>query len=428
MAIPQVQPSIWQLMIQRNFLSLYQLSENKINNPEYIQGYDFVFEFSDAIIYLLVNDVDMETNKQDVDATQVRTSRKEVVNQLIRRHNQLYLKNEPSIASTVDKNASLTDKLIYFVGLTSLSIRHQEDHSEQTSYAVDYEYGSQFFAEDCVLDLDDEQSLLQVFNYQSFTRLLEHLHTPSDLAAFLQFHRSHLAEFQTFKDESTLLQQFFQSPDFHQRAIKVQKQLINAQLMAEVEPRLLTASGPQSLSTKSAASTNLLIAEIQKNTKMWYKLFNSLISRHYEANAPLPKEQVQILVDESMYTYSCLVEKILAYKTMNQESRSNGYIQHQHSYNEFGRHYTMVFYAQNESSSLSALNVRVAPQDLLSDLNAQLQHPVMDDLFIIGVDFRPCESSVNTEVHLDVFHQCGSALDANTQRLYEQLAALKAQA
>lgn len=428
MATLQVQPSIWQLMIQRNFLSLYHLSENKINSPEYIQGYDFVFEFSDAIIYLLVNDVDMETSKQDVDATKVRTSRKEVVNQLIRRHNQLYLKNEPSIVDTANKSISLTDKAIYFVGLTSLSISHQEDHPEQTSYAVDYEYGSQFFAEDCVLDLDDEQSLLQVFNYQSFSRLLEQLHTPSDLSAFLQFHRSQLADFQSFQDESTLLQQFFQSSNFHQRAIKVQEQLVNAQLMAEVELRLLTASAPQSSSTKSVASTNLLMAEVQKNTKMWYKLFNSSIKRHYEACIPLPKEQVQILVNESMYTYSCLIEKILAYRNMDQESRWNGYVQHQHSYSVFGRHYSIVFYAQNESSSLSALNVRAAHQDLLSDLNAQLQQPVMDDLLIIGVDFKPCESSVNTEAYIDVFHQSGSVLDANTQRLYEQLAKLKAQA
>ncbi len=428
MATLQVQPSIWQLMIQRNFLSLYQLSGNQINNPEYIQGYDFIFEFSDHIIYLLANDMVLETSRQEVDATKIRTCRKDMVNQLVRRHNQLYLKNESSIVGTVNESVSLTDKTIYFVGLTSLSIRHQADPLEVQTYTVDYEYGSQFFAEDCVLDLDDERNLLQIFNYQSFSMLLEQLHTPSDFSTFLQFHRSQLADFQSFQDESTLLQQFFQSPDFHQRAIKVQEQLVNAQLMAEVEPRLLTASAPQPSSTKSAASTNPLMAEVQKNTKMWYKLFNSLINRHYEASAPLPKEQVQILVNESMYTYSCLIEKILAYRTMDQESRWNGYVQHQHSYSVFGRHYSMVFYAQNESSSLSTLNVRAVHQDLLSDLNAQLQQPVMDDLLIIGVDFKPCESSVNTEAYIDVFHQSGSFLDANTQRLYEQLAKLKAQA
>jgi hypothetical protein len=51
----------------------------------------------------------------------------------------------------------------------------------------------------------------------------------------------------------------------------------------------------------------------------------------------------------------------------------------------------------------------------------------MQDLFLIGVDVRPCEDSVNTEVHLDAFHQQGSLIDANTQRLYEQLAELRAQ-
>jgi hypothetical protein len=51
----------------------------------------------------------------------------------------------------------------------------------------------------------------------------------------------------------------------------------------------------------------------------------------------------------------------------------------------------------------------------------------MQELFLIGVDIRPCEDSVNTEVYLDAFHQHGSLIDANTQRLYQQLAQLRAQ-
>ncbi|MFZ3075470.1 MAG: hypothetical protein WA114_04775 [Psychrobacter glacincola] len=56
-----------------------------------------------------------------------------------------------------------------------------------------------------------------------------------------------------------------------------------------------------------------------------------------------------------------------------------------------------------------------------------MQQPVMQDLFLIGVDVRPCEDSVNTSVHLDAFYQKGSLIDANTQRLYQQLAQLRAQ-
>ena len=39
----QVPASIWQQMIQQNFLSLYDLTPDKITDPEYLQGYDFVF-------------------------------------------------------------------------------------------------------------------------------------------------------------------------------------------------------------------------------------------------------------------------------------------------------------------------------------------------------------------------------------------------
>ena len=452
----QVPASIWQQMIQQNFLSLYDLTPDKITDPEYLQGYDFVFEFSNAVVYLIVNDVTIQADRQDIDSAQVRTWRKEVVNQLIKQHAQLYLKNDKALAykdesKNKSKNESASDttadKAIYFIGLTALSVQHQDiaeknsaqstyhnsyqnsyrnSHqskpAEAVSYAVGYEYGSQFFAEDCVLDLDDEESVLQVFSYQNFTEILKQLVTPSDLTAFLDFHRGKLTGFEAFQDESTLLVQFLQSPDFHQRAIKVQEQLVSHDLIAQIEPRLLKAAEPE-----QAEFAKALMAEIQKNTRMWYQLFNSLVRERYDAGTPLPKEQVDILVDESMYTYACLVEKILAHRTIDQDSRWSGYVRHEHSYNVFGRHYLMVFYAQDDSSSLSADKVRAGHQDLLFELNAQMQQPVMQDLFLIGVDVRPCEDSVNTEVHLDAFHQHGSLIDANTQRLYEQLAELRAQ-
>lgn len=452
----QIPASIWQQMIQQNFLSLYDLTPDKITDPEYLQGYDFVFEFSNAVIYLIVNDVTIQADRQDIDSAQVRTWRKDVVNQLIKQHAQLYLKNDKALAykdesknKSKNKSASdtMADKAIYFIGLTALSVQHQDiaeknsaqstyhnsyqnsyrnSHqskpAEAVSYAVGYEYGSQFFAEDCVLDLDDEESVLQVFSYQNFTEILKQLVTPSDLTAFLDFHRGKLTGFEAFQDESTLLVQFLQSPDFHQRAIKVQEQLVSHDLIAQIEPRLLKAAEPE-----QAEFAKALMAEIQKNTRMWYQLFNSLVRERYDVGTPLPKEQVDILVDESMYTYACLVEKILAHRTIDQDSRWNGYVRHEHSYNIFGRHYLLIFYAQDDNSSLSADKVRAGHQDLLFELNAQMQQPVMQDLFLIGVDVRPCDDSVNTEVHLDAFHQQGSLIDANTQRLYEQLAELRAQ-
>lgn len=415
----QTSPSFWQQMIQQSFLSLYEITADKTTNPKQFQGYDFVFEFSGAVIYLIVNDVVMQASRQKVDSAQICEWKKEVVNQLIKRHAQLYLKNDQS---TAESNTSKAGKEVYFIGLTSLSTTYQNDHTQVSSHTIDYEYGSQFFAEDCVLDLDDEKSILQVFTHQNFVDTISQLVTPSDLSAFLDFHRRQLTGFESFQDESTLLIQFLQSPDFHHRAIRVQEQLIDHQLIDQIEQRLLKAAEPD-----QAVFAKALMAEIQRNTRMWYRLFNSLLKNYYEAGQPLPKEPVDILVDESMYTYACLVEKILAYKMMDQDSRWHGYVCHEHSYHMFGRHYLMVFYAQDDNSSLSANKVRESQQDLLLELNAQMQDPVMEDLFLIGVEFRPCDDSVNTEVYLDTFYQKGTVIDAYTQRLYEQLAQLKTQ-
>ena len=122
------------------------------------------------------------------------------------------------------------------------------------------------------------------------------------------------------------------------------------------------------------------------NTRMWYKLFNSSIKDSHKAGSPLPKDQLATLVDESMYTYACLVEKIIAYRIFDQDSRWHGCVRHEHSYHVFGRHYMMVLYAQDDNSSLSMVQVRQSHQDLLADLNAKIQDPVLNDLFLIGVD------------------------------------------
>lgn len=419
MATQQVPSSIWQRMIQQSFLSLYDCSDDILDSSEYRQDYDYVFEFSDAIVYLLSADIAREYSNSNIDAAQIREWRKEAVNQLVRRHTQLYLKNENSIA--VEKS-SLTNKPTYFIGLTSLSIQHQNDKQGLHSHKVEYEYGSQFFAEDCVLDLDDEQSILQIFSHHNFIKLIKQLVTPNDFTGFLQFHRDKLTDLHSFKDESALLQQFLQSPRFFQRAINVQKKLVENNLLDEIETRLVKATEPQ-----QSAFAEELARDIQQKTNMWYQLFDNLVKRYYESGTPLPKSQVELLVDESMYTFTSLVEQILDHKYMERESRWNGYISHQHSYSVFGRHYMIVFYAQYETSSLSATNVRATYKDLLAELNAHLQKPAMDDLFLIGVEFRASETSVNTEVYLDIFHQKGLVINAEMQRLYDQLNELKEQ-
>lgn len=69
---------------------------------------------------------------------------KDVVNQLIKQHAQLYLKNDKALAykdesKNKSKNESASDttadKAIYFIGLTALSVQHQ-DIAEKTALRV----------------------------------------------------------------------------------------------------------------------------------------------------------------------------------------------------------------------------------------------------------------------------------------------------
>lgn len=417
MTVTNGKPTPWQLMIQRSFLSLYLLPEVEIKKADKFQGYDYVFEFADATLYLLIEANVLKTNREQVQNAQVVQLRKQTVNQLIKRHTQLYHKNTKVKAAPAEATENPVEKSVYFVGLTSLSIEKQQE-----SYMITHQFGSDFFAEECVLDLDDENQVLQIFSLQSFIDIITKLQTPSDLMTFLQYHRTSLVQQGDFKSESELLEQFLRSPVFYQQAVGIQEQLVSIGLLDEVEPRLAKTLLPDQTEHRQA-----LIEQLLKNTAMWYKLINGLTKRLYQAGTPLPAELVKKLIAESLYTRTCLMEEILAYTEVSPQERQQGYVRHQHSYNAFGRHYMLVFYAQDPNSALSAATVREQYQDMLFEVNSQLQEPVMDDLFLIGVNFSAHKETGNTEVKIEVYHQPGSKLSADVQRLYAQLAQLKTQ-
>ena len=206
------QPTPWQLMIQRSFLSLYLLPNVEIKKADKFQGYDYVFEFADATLYLLIEANVLQTSRPQVQNSQVHELRKQTVNQQIKRHAQLYQKN------TKGSDSPTSEKPVFFVGLTSLSIQQAQE-----MYTITHQYGSTFFAEECVLDLDNEDQVLQIFSLQSFVDIITRLQTPSDLNSFLQYHRTSLVQQRNFNSESELLEHFLRSPVFYQRAINVQK-------------------------------------------------------------------------------------------------------------------------------------------------------------------------------------------------------------
>lgn len=431
---------IGQSLIQRSFLSLYLLPQQEQSNKDgsdndgfsdyYFSGYDCVFEFAQATLYLLIDENVLKTSRSQVSASQIRELRKKTANQQIKRHNLLYRKSLKANASLAETLNNL-EKPVYFIGLIDLAVEQLPPRSysmmrrpRQPSqfHQINHQYGSQFFFEECVLDLDDEYRVLQVFSLQSFANIVEQLETPSDLQVFLQYHRSKLVAQQFFQDETTLLEEFLGSPAFYQRAINVQKQLVDIGLLDTVEPRLLKA-----VASAQSAFAQTLNAKLRSYSRMWYKLINGLSKRLATSGAALPIDHVKMLIGESMYTRNCIIEEVMAYAESSVESRLQGYVRHQHSYDAFGRHYILVFYAQDKASTLSAESIQANHSDLLFEVNTQLQDPVMDDLFLIGIDFVYDETSGSFEVLIDVYHQKGSVLNADVQRLYEQLATLKAQ-
>lgn len=403
----------FQTMVQQSFLSLYQLPHAELQAANVNQSYDFVFEFDDGWVYLLAQEQSIQTDSPQVVRSVVEKARNSLAQQLIDRHAQYCLEqdadnnnleNKTDSDPTVDDTHTTgNDKPIYVIALTSLTWLHQ-----QKSYIVDHQFGSQFFADQSGLENANHCQIVQLFSLANFVTLLERVATPSDLLAFLKFHRSMVLSKQPFDDEKSLLTHFLLSPLFYQRALTVQKQLIDIGLLDQLEPRLINAS--EANTSDTGESSQQLIEHLTKHTAMWHKLVNGLSKRRYRSGETLPVEQVRMLIGESMYTRTCIMEEVMSYTQASAVERAQGFVRHQHSYNTFGRHYMLVFYGQDVHSEFSAEAVRYYHQELLTELNQALQSPVMDDLFLLGFDFSHRDAKGQTEVRLEVFHQKGSIL------------------
>lgn len=424
--------SQWQTLIQRSFLSLYQLSASEVEaqaKSEGYRGYDFSFEFEEGIVHMLVHEQVLHAPSLSVEKARIDAARNEMVKQLNERHNQLSAAHK-----LIEPQSSVKTqgKPVYFLALTALSVVH-----DAKTYVIEHHYNTKYLVELGVVDqrgvdLKDGQNLLQIFSLGDMAMLLETLATPSDWLAYLQYQRHKLANGVAYDNEKSLLEQFLLSSQYFQRALAVQQQLMDIGLLDAIEPRLLNYQVDPNYQVDTGSSdgaakdkTTALSQQLIKHSKMWYTLINGMCKRRFKQDDTVPVEQVKKLIDESMYTRCSIMEEVMDYANASPEERQQGYIRHQHSYNAFGRHYMLIFYAQDSSSPLSTEAVCATSHELLAELNHQLQTPVMRDLFILGFDFSQHNEQGQTEVRLDTFYQVGAEVNDAVAHHEQQVTELK---
>lgn len=387
----------WMAMFNRTFLSLYMDKDDPlvVSNK-----FDYAFKIGDKLLYVLTHEKQLEVDSPNVSKKLLETQRQQAASQIHNRFQQL-INND--VLSTANEYVN-----VHYIGLTSLTVVH-----EGKGFPIEHEFGSAFIQQQSRVDADERIKVLQLFSINSFYQMLKLLQTPSDLLSYFDYHLAKLVNSEEFKGEFALAQDFINSPVFYQRAVDVQQKLVEIGLLAKVETRLTDIIGKEQQDNDNPQLEQQLTElsqKLQSSSSIFQKLLNGTTKRRHQAQDTVPLDQVQTLMSESMYTRTCIIEEMMSYENRSKQDRMQGYLCHQHSYNDFGHHYVVVVYGLDNQAQYSRQYLDENYHSLLKDINAQLQNPAMKEYFILGFDLSKDDGQGNVTVLMDIYHQSGTVI------------------
>lgn len=391
----QVPSFDWSAMLHRTFLSVYLNTNDPLVGQE---KFDYAFKIGNQLLYVMTHEQMVTVESPNVAKSMLAEIRQQAATYINKRFEQLVSDVDLSV---VDEAQDVQN--VHYIGLTSLTLVHQDK-----GYQIEHEYGSSFFQEKDAANLEDQTKVLQLFSLNSFYQLVQLLQTPNDLLSYFDYHLTQLVNRNDFQGELALAQQFLNSPSFYHRAVAVQQKLVEIGLLEKVETRLTNIINQDS--PQLSEPLKELTQKLQSHAAIFQRLLNGATKRRHEAGETIPLEEVKILVAESMYTRLSIIEEMMDYENRSREECLNGYLCHQHSYNDFGNHYVIVVYGLDQQAQYSKQWLQQNYQSLLSDMNAQLQNPAMQEYFILGFDMSNDDGKGNVTVVMDVYHQSGSVL------------------
>lgn len=394
-------------LIRQSFLSLY------LQQPQtWQQCHDeALFEFPEARLHVLLNKQQTPVASKQVKKNLIKQLRNQAVNDLIKRQQQL-------LRSSTERATKSLHKPTYYLGVTGIIISHDDK-----PYLINHSFGSEFFLEECVLDLDDANQILQILSWHDFVQVLKTLISPRDFMVWMNHHRQYLIEQMPFYNEMQLLHRFLQGRDLFITAYEVEQQLLQTKLLNKVDQHLqqFYQHSTDSENRKQALKT------MRDHAEIWERLLHGYNVKQQKQHQFSPLAVLRLGVDESIYSRYILVREILAYGQVDAKTRQQGYVVHQHSRSEFGRHYVLLFYGVSASGRLSRQRIDGQQDRVLIDINSQLQNPVMKDILLLCFDMSQQVDANSVNIDMQVFHMQGTKMTTMERRLYDEINRLRAQ-
>ena len=298
-----------------------------------------------------------------------------------------------------------------------------------------HDFPARYFMEDLIIDMSDNGQLLQIFGWHDWQSILNALHTPCELWRFLryrleQLQQSAISHVPSFESEEALINNFVNSSTLFTQAIAIDNALIKYGMQDAPNAALIAMA----LAQKNHSPTSQMYQQhMQQAAILWSQLSSQMITmvnemfiakKGREQQVELSHWQQQIL-DESFFSRHELVRTLYRHPKQQQSLQQQGYVVHQHSYECLGRHYVLIFYAQDAEGQHSKKAIQPNLAKIALDVATRLPIAELHHVIVLGIDF--IIEAEDSFMDIDLWIQPVDAMSQRERQLSKQLQRLQQQ-
>ena len=324
------------------------------------------------------------------------------------------------------------------------NIEHNNDNNNnehnrqrnQLPKRLKHEFAARYFMENLVVDMSDHAQRLQVFSWHDWGSITLALQTPCELWRFLGYHldqlqRSVSSHVASFESEDMLVTQFLSSALLFDHAITIDNALIKYGIQQAPNAALVAMT----LAQKNKSQTAQMYQQHrQQAATLWSQLSTQMIDTvSAELTAQADTESLkpqfslwqQQLLDESAFSRHELIRTLYRHPQQKPALQKTGYVVHQHSYENLGRHYVLIFYGQDLAGQNSKAAIQPNLQKIAQDVATRLPMAELHHVIILGIDF--ISDAGETFIDIDLWIQPVNNMTQRERQLTKQIQRLKQQ-
>ncbi|WP_413191302.1 hypothetical protein [Psychrobacter sp. AT9] len=315
------------------------------------------------------------------------------------------------------------------------NIEHNRQRN-QLPKRLKHEFAARYFMENLVVDMSDHAQRLQVFSWHDWCSIMLALQTPCELWRFLGYHldqlqRSVSSHVASFESEDMLVTQFLSSALLFDHAITIDNALIKYGIQQAPNAALVAMT----LAQKNKSQTAQMYQQHrQQAATLWSQLSTQMIDTvSAELTAQADTESLkpqfslwqQQLLDESAFSRHELIRTLYRHPQQKPALQKTGYVVHQHSYENLGRHYVLIFYGQDLAGQNSKAAIQPNLQKIAQDVATRLPMAELHHVIILGIDF--ISDAGETFIDIDLWIQPVNNMTQRERQLTKQIQRLKQQ-